>query len=311
MLINGFSFSPSQWGQFESCPRQYWFSRYGSWGGWEKNAPELTREIYRLKKLSNRYLWSGSRVHEAISSCLKQFQQGGTIDQMLEKERLLTLLRQDFRQSRELPEGVIPPKGTYRFVEHDDKKMAVSDQVWKEIADRSLEAFGNFFQSAPWGWIQESGPECLLRTDEELEQIPFKTDGVEFPVYLSIDLAIETPEGLIILDWKTGKPSPKSHQEQLDLYAYYAFSQMDLPPSGIRTAAVYLSAPDRKVVLREATEKSMEETYLRIESQTRVILQKIRDPLKGMAEKEQFPAAPAAYSCKSCVYSRVCEDSLL
>ena len=308
-LVNSFSYSPSQWGQFETCHRQYWFSRYGSWGGWEKNCHPLTREIYRLKKLSNRYLWSGSRVHEAISGILKSFQAGNPIDPELEKQKLLQRMRQDFRDSKSLPPGEIPPKGSYRFVEHDDQEMAIIDSAWKEIVEKSVVALENFFLSEPWEWIRSLGPDCLLRTDEILESIPFQTDGVDFPVYLSIDLAINDPEGLIILDWKTGKPSPKSHQPQLDLYAYYAVKKLDCPPDKVRTGAIYISSPERKVTLEYSSGKIMEETHARIETHTRTILSKIQDPFNGIANKDEFAPTPGAYSCKSGFFRRVCENS--
>jgi len=308
-LVNSFSYSPSQWGQFETCPRQYWFSRYGSWGGWEKNCPPLTREIYRLKKLSNRYLWSGSRVHEAISNILKSFQAGNPVDPESEKQKLLLRMRQDFRDSKNLLPGEIPAKGSYRFIEHDDHEMAIIDSAWKEIVEKSIIALENFFSSEPWEWIRSLGADCLLRTDEILESIPFRTDGVEFPVYLSIDLAINDPDGLIILDWKTGKPNPKNHQPQLDLYAYYAVKKFDRSPDTIRTGAIYISSPDRKVILGYSSEEIMEETHSRIETHTRTILSKIQDPLNGIADKDGFTPIPGAYSCKSCFFRRVCENA--
>ena len=309
LLVNSFSYSPSQWGQYETCPRQYWFSRYGSWGGWEKNCSPLTREIYRLKKLSNRYLWSGSRVHEAISSILKSFQAGHEIDPEKEKQKLLFQMRLDFRESKALLPETIPPKGSYRFIEHDDQEMAILDSEWKEIVGKSLATLENFFLSEPWEWIRSLGPDCLMRTDEILESIPFQTDGIDFPVYLSIDLAINDPEGLIILDWKTGKPSPKNHQPQLDLYAYYAVKKFGREPHTIRTGAIYLSNPDRKVSLSSSSQVIFEETHSRIEQHTRTILSKIQDPLNGVAEKEGFTPMPGAYSCKSCFFRRVCEDA--
>ncbi|EQD36959.1 hypothetical protein B1B_16315, partial [mine drainage metagenome] len=66
-------------------------------------------------------------------------------------------MRQDFRDSKALLPGTIPPKGIYRFVEHDDQEMAIIDSAWKEIVERSIAALENFFLSEPWAWIRALG----------------------------------------------------------------------------------------------------------------------------------------------------------
>ena len=59
---NEFSWSISRDRVFQTCPRQYYFNYYGYWGGWEINAPQRVKQIYVLKQLKNRYMWSGEKV---------------------------------------------------------------------------------------------------------------------------------------------------------------------------------------------------------------------------------------------------------
>ena len=61
---NDFSWSKSRDEVFQTCPRQYYFNYYGYWGGWEESAPERTRQIYVIKKLKNRFMWAGEKVHD-------------------------------------------------------------------------------------------------------------------------------------------------------------------------------------------------------------------------------------------------------
>lgn len=162
-LVNRFSYSLSQGSQFRTCERQYWFSRYGSWGGWEREASPLAREAYRLKKLTNRYLWTGNRVHEAIRETLEVFRSGAQPDPGDVREQLLKRLREDFRGSRDHPRKTPGPKNKVLLLEHEDPDSAVSDQQWKSVVERALSAIDGFFVPKPCDrsrkWLLLPAPE--------------------------------------------------------------------------------------------------------------------------------------------------------
>jgi len=75
-IRNEFSWSKSRDEIFQTCPRQYYFNYYGYWGGWEKGSPERIRQIYLLKNLKNRFMWTGEKVHDCIKHTLKNLQRG-------------------------------------------------------------------------------------------------------------------------------------------------------------------------------------------------------------------------------------------
>ena len=108
-IRNEFSWSKSRDEVFRECPRQYYFNYYRYWGGWEKAAPERTRQIYILKKLKNRYMWAGERVHESIKHTIRNLQRGISV---LGAERIVSItldqMREEFRSSRE--KRYSPPK---------------------------------------------------------------------------------------------------------------------------------------------------------------------------------------------------------
>ena len=67
---NKFSWSISQDRTFQTCKRKYYLNRYGSWGGWEKDADETTRKIYILKHQTTIPMLVGDVVHQTISKIL-------------------------------------------------------------------------------------------------------------------------------------------------------------------------------------------------------------------------------------------------
>ena len=75
-LTNTFSWSRSRNNTFQECRRRYFYQYYGSWGGWEPDAPEETRRLYVLKQLSSRQQWAGRVVHDAVEMALRAIAEG-------------------------------------------------------------------------------------------------------------------------------------------------------------------------------------------------------------------------------------------
>ncbi len=95
---NKFSWSISRDRIFQACPRQYYFNYYGYWGGWDLNAPERTRQIYILKQLQNRFMWSGAKVHDFIKHTLTNLRRGISV---LDVDQIVNIalkqMREEFR----------------------------------------------------------------------------------------------------------------------------------------------------------------------------------------------------------------------
>ena len=78
-LINRFSWSPSRDRLYRNCARAYYFNYYGSWGGWERDAPAPARLAYRLKQMTNLPMFAGTVVHDVIKGSIARIR-GGKID---------------------------------------------------------------------------------------------------------------------------------------------------------------------------------------------------------------------------------------
>ena len=98
-LTNDFSWSKSRHEKFSECLRAYYLHYYRSWGGWDTEAPEETRQLYVLKKLHNRFTWAGAVVHDTIKNALRTVRFGGNVDPAWAIERAHRLMQQDWRHS--------------------------------------------------------------------------------------------------------------------------------------------------------------------------------------------------------------------
>jgi hypothetical protein len=78
-LQNEFSWSKSRHDKFAECRRAYFYAYYGSWGGWEAPGGSEVRELYVLKKLSTRFQWAGSVVHDALKQVLVRAKATGEV----------------------------------------------------------------------------------------------------------------------------------------------------------------------------------------------------------------------------------------
>lgn len=311
-LVNRFSYSLSQGLQFRTCQRQYWFSRYGSWGGWEKDAPPLAREAYRLKKLTNRFLWTGNRVHETIRQVLETYRSGVVPDEQEVRNRLLQQLREDFRGSRDHPRKTPGGKSKVLLLEHEDPENRIADSQWKSVVDRALSAIDGFFRSEALRVIHNTGYDAILRNDDMLESMEASVGQRTFPVFVTIDVALRFPEGILILDWKTGKPDISgSHAEQLGIYALFSGKEWKVGPENIRFSPVYLSYTPEKLDISPVTSDMLDRATDNIRTNAAAILEKIEDPEKGVARMERFSLTDDPTECRKCVYRILCPDNPL
>lgn len=310
---NKFSLSDSQLNTFSQCPRKWWFSRYGSWGGWEKNADPRTREVYRLKNLSGIYLWTGNRVHEALKKTITTWVETGVCpDEEIVVQEFLETLRREYRDSKNHPAGESFPKGFVKLIEHDDPDRAISDEKFKEVVDRAVASIRGFYKTSVYQKLAKLSPEerreAVLRKDDVLETVEIEIDGRKIPVYVTLDLAIKTNAGsLFIVDWKTGKPSQK-HEDQLGLYVLFSSRKLGFSPEETAFAPIYLAYEPESSDYVVATTALVEDAERRLVVEGGKILSKVKDPENGVAEEENFEPIPkkGLFGCGGCEFRRVC-----
>src|SRR5262245_42335161 len=100
-LTNEFSWSRSRDNAFQECRRRYFYQYYGSWGGWEADAPPEVRRLYVLKQLGSRQMWAGRVVHDAVEMALHVFREGREVPVEPFVADVVERMRSEWRSSRD------------------------------------------------------------------------------------------------------------------------------------------------------------------------------------------------------------------
>lgn len=328
-FTNEFSWSTSRSRVFSRCLRKYYYRHYGSWGGWEEDAPPETRDLYLLKKLHNRHTWRGKLVHEALAYAVKSLLQGDSIDYDVMEEPLLERMRQQFRTSRS-GQYHRDPKRKLGLLEHEYDEDR-TQQEWKDVSQTVLECVRGFFEldlvdelkTLPldhcralegdltnpenrWSHLPSDltsfthAPLELSRPDR------FQVDAT--PVWVRLDLAyVSDTNRLHLVDWKTGRPEPPDPL-QMDVYGCYAWDQWDVDEEAIDLSVVYLPSGER--FDRAFTSNRREEALDRIREDVETMKSRLAEPGDNRAEPDDFPRIDDLDLCRRCRYRRVCRPEL-
>ena len=300
-LQNEFTWSKSRHEKFKECPRAYYLHYYASWGGWEAPAGSAVRELYVLKKLSSRWQWAGSAVHEAIRTLLLRARATGqfwTVDELLQRTRQRA--RMQWSTSRE--------KSYWReaskidgLVEHEYADPVPSEE-WKRLWDEVIEgSLRGFYASDTLRQIREAPRERWLTVDE-LDSWVF--EGTK--IWVAIDFAYRDEAGRVqVLDWKTGKERGVDHV-QVGIYALYAQRKWEAPLEDVVGGLVYLASPagDRVSVAADPAALAACEAVMR--GSIAAMRERLDDPARNAARPERFPLLPDPSACRRCVFRRPC-----
>jgi len=225
---NEFSWSISRDRVFQICPRQYYFNYYGYWEGWETNAPARTRQIYILKNLKNRYMWTGEKVHSCIKHTLTNLQRGiSVLDVNQIVDITLNQMREEFRSSRE-KRYLTHPK-TCALFEHE-YESPITDADWKKTADKVEQCLRNFYSSDTFAMLKELPQQMWLEVEDFSS---FNLNNTK--IWAVLDCSFRTEDsGITIIDWKTGRSMSEDVSMQLNCYAMYAMQKWGVDPESVK-----------------------------------------------------------------------------
>jgi CRISPR/Cas system-associated exonuclease Cas4 (RecB family) len=299
---NTFNWSVSRDATFLECPRQYYFNYYGFWGGWESDAPERVRRIYVLKQLKNQATWAGQVVHDCIKRSLENISRGIAV---LPLDEILSLtrdrMRQDFRSSRS---GAYweNPKNNCGLYEHE-YGIDVSDEKWREAADRVDTCLRNFYRSDVYAAMERLPREDFL----EIEKFSgFDLDGDE--VIMKLDCATREHDRIVVWDWKTGRAEQTGLSFQMACYAYYASNAYRVPVRHVVTRRFELL---RNEIHEESiSEGSLDELLSYIRGSIKDMKSLLEDPERNIAREERFSKVEKPAACYRCNFLKVCEPRL-
>lgn len=300
-LQNEFSWSKSRHEKFEECRRAYYYQYYGSWGGWEADPGSLTRELYVLKKLSSRWQWAGSVVHEAIRQLLMHARISREFLPLEEILRqMLTRARAQWASSREKSYWREASRIT-GLVEHEYGEP-VTDGEWKRIWNDVIEgSLRVFYSSQAFEGLRRVPIQRWLTVDE-LDSWIF--EGVK--VWVAIDFAYrDSDERIHLLDWKTGREREVDHT-QVGIYALYARQKWGVSEDAVVGGLVYLGSNHGDRVDVQANDRALAGCQEQMRQSIAAMRAVLDDPARNRASVERFPQLADPDGCRRCPFRRPC-----
>jgi hypothetical protein len=287
-IRNEFSWSKSRDEMFQICPRQYYFNYYAYWDGWDKDAPQRTRQIYILKKLENRFMWAGGKVHDCIKHTLKNLQRGISV---LDVDEIVSItldqMREEFRSSRE-KRYLVHPK-TCALFEHE-YDLDLPDADWKKMAENVRKCLRNFYSSDIFAMLKDVS----------------KEDWLETKIWAVIDCSFRTESGVTIIDWKTGRTPTTDVSLQLSCYAMYGREKWGIEPENMRLVEYNLLSDQGAEFAVTAGEIDDTKSYIR---GSIVDMQSLLDDVENNTPKEEkfFKKIEDERIRQRCNFRKVCD----
>ncbi len=302
-IRNTFQWSVSRDRCFRTCPRQYWFTHYGFWGGWEWESDARTREIYVLKQLKSRPMWVGDVVHSCIRHSLENLSRGIpvlSVDEILRITR--DQMRSDFRASRA---GAYRenPKSACGLYEHE-YRLPVSDSEWLDTAEQVDQCLRNFYASPAYDQLSRTRPQDFL----EIETFSrLAIDDV--PVTVKLDCATRESDHVVVWDWKTGRRDIPESPLQLACYAFYVHKAYGIPIHSVRQRRVDLMGGGefKETVIGE---RRLDELLTYIRGSVADMMGLLDDPANNRATEDRFAKVVRREVCERCSFVRVCKPAL-
>ena len=298
---NDFSWSFSRHNTFNTCKRKYYYSYYGSWGGWNKDAEELSQKLYMLNKMTSLPMLAGSIVHDEVERTLKTLRYGRNADQNKSRDNVIKNFKQSWNQSKNKEWKDSPKWKTNLFEHYYDQKP--SDENLLDLRDLMLDSIDGFFASDSYRFIQTMSDSQWLAI-EDLDS--FDIHGAK--LWVKLDFAIRHGERVYIYDWKTGRVV-KENEVQLAVYAIYAQQKWNIDLKLIRLFDVYLN--QQLPVKVKPTDRLISSSSDFIKASIGEMKDLLVDKENNQTEIEFFPIVSEdreSYPCSYCSFQTVCFD---
>jgi hypothetical protein len=309
-LTNVFSWSHSAAHAFEACRRKRYWSKYGAWGGWERDASPECRTAYRLNKMTNRFQQYGIAAEDSILWMLKQVQAGADpTPEQAYNTVARPLLRQIWDESKNGVWKRVPKAGCLHEHYYPEFCSLEDRELMHAMADVVKVCIRNFHETVlPRLAHVTPDMEIPISVVGKGDPEHFLFEGVK--IYAIPDYVYREGGLLHILDWKAGSVKPE-HAEQIALYALWAETRHGIPPDQVRLSLEYLQIPDVKVVPVDA------EVLEQVKGRIRESVQDMAQYLEGSDIERNIPLPKAEWDlcydpdeCRFCEFLELCRPEL-
>jgi hypothetical protein len=312
---------------FDSCLRRYYFHYYLSWGGWERQAPRIAREAFRLKRLTSLPLWRGQLVHYITTKVLASLRAKERIPAFEDVSRYtLERFETQLEFSRSKKYLTEPTKKSGRLnidwlalFEHEYDRPLPPEKLQK-TRDECLTAMKGLLESDILTVIAGTDTDGWAIENIDMAEFAQVFDFEGAKVFAKTDFMYRGTDGSFnIVDWKTF--STKSSQwknkdgqdgkarVQLGVYGYYAASILGEPLERIRLLEVNLLDGGATVEYSISNE-NLEEFYSHIHDgidKLSSVLIKSDIARNEAGPPDLFPKTDNGL-CRYCNFYRICKD---
>lgn len=303
MPVNDFKnelvWSHSRARAFEECRRAYWFTYYGSWGGWDEAAAPEVRAAYVEKKLTNRAMWTGTVVHSVAETGLKLGRDGGADDVAAAVAHARARAEEDIAGSAS---GAWLRRAAKRvgFAEHYYGELP-SSEYWRQAVEEIERQVRALLANRIFRRLLDV-PE-RIREVEELQRFPVG----DIDVFVSLDVLVDDGRGgVVIIDWKTGDAhEDETIAAQLGVYGLYARDVLGVP--GDRIVAMHVNLRHDQEVRHPVGDAEIALAREAIASSAAAMRGALQDVAANVAVREDFPTLPVGDArCGWCRFRRGC-----
>jgi CRISPR/Cas system-associated exonuclease Cas4 (RecB family) len=310
-LKNTFSWSFSASEDFEACRRRRYWSKYGMWGGWGRNATAEQKIAYRLCKMDNRWGLMGQAAENAIMWVLRQHQQGNSVDaDTAWKSIARPFLGRKWKESLE-GNWRNSPKRFCCLRGHYYKTLENDNEAKRQIAAQVQHCIENFIEKVlPRISTIQPQQEFNIATPElggDVEH--FFYEGVK--VYSIPDYAYKIGDEVHIHDWKAGKIKAEQHRQQLSLYALWAMVKHGATLDKIFLYVEYLN--EGQVLPFQISAEEMQTTQTLMSDSVGEMTEYLVDHDREKNEpipKEEWELTTDPKNCSLCNFYELCKPEL-
>ncbi len=299
-LQNEFTWSHSRARCFSQCPRAYWFTYYGSWGGWSDDAAAEVRDAYVQKKLTTIPMWTGTVVHGVAEAVLRAARTEAWVPGVDEAVgRAREGASRDIAGSANGSWLRRPAKRT-GFAEHY-YSQAVENSRWDAAIDEIERQVRSLYDNKYFRRLLQVPQR--IRELEDLRR--FRVGDTD--VYVVIDVAVEDDRGgLVIIDWKTGDNHDDDNiAAQLGIYGLYSVRELGVAEDAI--TAMHVNLRHGTATRHAVDSAAMAKAASAVAESAAAMRAKLRDVGNNIADKDDFQVLPpGAEACRRCNFRRSC-----
>lgn len=237
------TWSTSRLNLLNKCEREYYYNYYGSHNGFSELVSNETREIYKLKKLTNKNSLAGTIIHNKAKDFINLITTNSSYTispSYLERHINVAIynFKNDCIKSNSYNSNWTPQIKGFNMLQEYYYGYKINKFEGEEIKGILNKCICNIVLSYTFEDISLNKLNVIINGNDDFTSFDFK--GVK--VFALLDLLYVNSDGkYVIVDWKTGNKDEK-HKYQMLVYAKYVSDTYGIDARNIICRLEYLSS---------------------------------------------------------------------